>query len=172
MNNEQKKLFIKILEGTVSVLQKYLEKKEPKLTHPVEKYRNLISRAYGVADAKFYPQTGHHIGTDYACPVGTPIKAPFAGEVTVAGNSPALGNFCHYKYTFKGQTYTARFMHLSMIPVGGKYKQGELIELSGKTGKITGPHLHVDVWYNDVRLDLINKKNWATLTVDPQKHYV
>lgn len=141
------------------------------LLHPVEKYRDYISREYGVEDRKYYPQTGRHIGTDYACPVGTSVLAPCDGEVIVSGTTPALGNFCHFKYTFDGVTYVARFLHLSDVPYKAKYKRGEVIELSGKTGKISGPHLHVDVFYNDVRLDLLTSKNWNLLTINPQTHY-
>lgn len=160
------------LERLVELYKTLLAKKPPpRLLHPVGKYRELISRTYGVEDWINYKITGRHIGTDYACPVGTLVRAPWEGEVTVAGNSPALGNFCHYKYTFDGVTYVARFLHLSDVPYKAKYKRGEVIELSGKTGKISGPHLHVDVFYNDVRLDLLTSKNWNLLTINPQTHY-
>lgn len=164
---------IKRLQGILEAFKAmFVPKKPTTLLHPVEKYKNYISQAYGIANANFYPQTGHHIGTDYACPVGTPVLAPWDGEVIISGTSPALGNFCHYKYVFDGVTYVARLMHLSDVPAKAKYKRGELIELSGKTGKITGPHLHVDVWYNDVRLDLLTAKNWSLLTINPETHYV
>ena len=168
---ELQKKQISLLQSIVAALTALLAARKPTtLLHPVEKYRELISQAYGVPNS-IYPLTGVHIGTDYACPVGTPVQAPWDGEVTVSGNSTALGNFCHYKYTFDGVTYMARFMHLSAVPHKGTYKRGETIELSGATGNISGPHLHIDLWYNDVRLDLINKKNWMNLTIDPQKHY-
>ena len=168
---ELQKKQISLLQSIVAALTALLAARKPTtLLHPVEKYRELISQAYGVPNS-IYPLTGVHLGTDYACPVGTPVQAPWDGEVTVSGNSTALGNFCHYKYTFDGVTYMARFMHLSAVPHKGTYKRGETIELSGATGNISGPHLHIDLWYNDVRLDLINKKNWMNLTIDPQKHY-
>jgi Peptidase family M23 len=168
---ELQKKQISLLQSLVASLTALLAAKKPTtLLHPVEKYRELISQAYGVPNS-IYPLTGVHIGTDYACPVGTPVQAPWDGEVTVSGTSAALGNFCHYKYTFDSVTYMARFMHLSAVPHKGTYKRGETIELSGATGNISGPHLHIDLWYNDVRLDLINKKNWMNLTIDPQKHY-
>jgi hypothetical protein len=160
------------LERLVSSLVALLAKKPVTgMVHPVEQYKNLISQEYGRPNPSLYPQTGHHIGTDYACPVGTPVLAPWDGQVTVSGTSAALGNFCHYKYTYDGVTYVARFMHLSDVPPKAKYKRGEVIELSGKTGKVSGPHLHQDIWYNDVRLDLLTAKNWNLLTIDPYKHY-
>jgi Peptidase family M23 len=166
---------ISLLQGIVEALKAMLALKNsksqvPTLLHPVGKYKDLISQAYGVANP-IYTQTKHHIGTDYTCPVGTPVLAPYDGEVTVAGNSPALGNFCHYKYTFDGVTYMARFMHLSAVPHKAKYKQGELIELSGKTGNVSGPHLHIDLFFNDVRVDLLTEKNFRSLTINPQTHY-
>lgn len=166
------KQYKELLRRTIALAERFIANQKPTtLLHPVEKYKELISQPYGTENWKFYPSTGRHIGTDYATPVGTPVLAPWNGEIIISGNSPALGNFCHYKYTFDGVTYVARFMHLSAVPVVAKYKRGELIELSGKTGKITGPHLHVDVWFNDVRLDLLTAKNWNLLTIDAQKHY-
>ena len=168
---ELQKKQITLLQSIVAALTALLtSKKQTTLLHPVEKYRELISQVYGNPNP-IYPLTGVHIGTDYACPVGTPVQAPWDGEVTVSGTSPALGNFCHYKYTFDGVTYMARFMHLSAVPHKGTYHRGETIELSGATGDISGPHLHVDIFYNDVRLDLLTSKNWNLLTVDPYKHF-
>lgn len=166
------KSYIKLLKAVLKLAETFKAKQQLSLLHPVEKYKGYISQAYGVKNAQFYPQTKHHIGTDYACPVGTPVRAPWAGEVTVAGSSPALGNFCHYRYVYDGVTYVARFMHLSDVPTRGVYQRGEMLELSGKTGKITGPHLHVDIFYNEVRVDILTEKNFRTLTVNPEEHYV
>lgn len=167
-----KENYIKLLKQVIALAEAYIASQKPvPLTHPVEKYKHFISQVYGVKNKTFYPLTEHHIGTDYACPVGTPVRAPWSGEVTVSGKSPALGNFCHYKYLYQGVTYVHRFMHLSNVPFQGKYKRGETIELSGKTGKVTGPHLHEDIWYNEVRLDKLTKKNWSLLTINPQTHY-
>lgn len=163
---------ITLLESIVAALKGILANKPPtQLLHPVEKYREMISQVYGNPDPKTYPLTGVHIGTDYACPRGTSVLAPWDGKVTVSGNSPVMGNFCHYEYVFNSQKYVARFMHLSNVPHQASYKRGEVVELSGKTGMSTGYHLHADVWKDEVRLDLINKNNWSTLTVDPHIHY-
>ena len=69
------------------------------IQHPLPGSR--ISQAYGV-ESSIYKLTGRHIGTDYAVPVGTSIKAPKRGEIVVAGHSASLGYFCHYKYTDNG----------------------------------------------------------------------
>ena len=164
---------IKNLLTSVVILLELLvaRKKSTGLLHPVKDYEESISQAYGIANLNFYPSTGHHIGTDYACPVGTPVVAPFDGEVTSAGYSSSLGNHCFFTYKYLESVYVVRMMHLSKVPRIGNYKQGILIEKSGATGNVTGPHLHIDIWLNEVRLDLINGENWDTMTVDPYYHF-
>ena len=168
----QRKTILSLKDIITALATKLLPKPPTTLLHPVEAYKKLISQTYGTRNATYYPQTKHHIGTDYACPVGTPVRAPWNGEVTVAGTSPALGNFCHYKYTFDGVTYVARFMHLTAVPHIASYKRGEVLELSGKTGKVSGPHLHVDIFYNEVRVDILTEKNFKQFTINPELHYV
>lgn len=138
------------------------------ITHPCEGF--AVSYKYGVPDAA-YSLTGHHVGTDYATPIGTPVLAPKDGEVVVAGKSASLGNFCHYRYQHEGKHYVARFLHLNQVPLYGNYKAGEQIAVTGNTGMSTGPHCHVDVWKDEVRLDLINRENWDEMTVDPKIHF-
>jgi len=141
------------------------------LIHPVEKYKEYITQAYGVPNKIWYPLSGFHIGTDYACPDNTLVKAPIGGEVITAGKSRSLGNYCHYQYAYKGQVYVERWLHLSIIPKIGEYKQNETVAITGGTGRVTGDHLHQDIWLDEVRLDLINSKNWRELTINPQTHY-
>lgn len=138
------------------------------ITHPVAGF--AVTQAYGVKNPR-YPRTGIHIGTDYACPTGTPIYAPKDGHIVAVGWSEVLGNFCHYRYQHEGTAYTARFPHLSAVPEVGTYGAGTVIAVSGDTGDVTAPHCHIDVWYGDVRVDLITKTNWSKLTIDPEKHY-
>lgn len=139
------------------------------LLHPVpEPYNRYITQEYGV-ESTWYPRTGRHIGTDYGCPVGTKLVAPWQGRVTAAGKGAATGNFCHFEYTFGGVTYEERWNHLSVVPTLGEYKRGQVVALTGNTGHSTGPHLHREKWVGDVQIDLIDKTNWASLTVDPEK---
>lgn len=138
------------------------------MSHPIP--GKEVSYKYGVPDT-VYALTKHHIGTDYATEIGTPVLAPKDGEVVVVGNSASLGNFCHYRYSKDGKQYVARFLHLNEIPTPGKYKNGQEIAKTGNTGMSTGPHLHIDVWKDEVRLDLINDNNWQQMTVDPETHF-
>lgn len=148
---------------------KGLMAKPTTLQHPVPAYRNYITQVYGVP-SKRYPRTGRHIGTDYGTPVGTPILAPWDGKITTAGTGPHTGNFCHFEYTYNGQKWEERWCHLKSVPEMGSYKRGEWAATTGNTGQSTGAHLHRELWKNDVRIDLITKNNWASLTADPEKH--
>lgn len=167
----QKKEISRLLALLRALTGAVVPPKPLKLLHPVERYKDYISQAYGNPNAKLYPRSGVHIGTDYACPSGTPVLAPWAGKVTASGNSPAMGNFCYYEYTFNNQKYVARFMHLLAVPVQASYQRGEVLELSGNTGMSSGAHLHADLWKDEVRLDLITKTNWNKLTTNPETHY-
>lgn len=90
-----------------------------------------------------------HSGQDFACPVGTPVKAVHDGVVVKAGpngagDGPAYGNAIVIKHA--DRTYS-QYAHLSKIKVsiGQKVAKGALIGLSGNTGNSTGPHLHFEI---------------------------
>lgn len=83
-----------------------------------------------------------HPGVDIAAGMGTPVRAPNDGVVsmTVHGN-PSAGNYVEF-ITTNGEKH--RFLHLSKIAVskGDKLKAGEVVGTVGSTGYSTGPHLH------------------------------
>ncbi|MFF3653517.1 M23 family metallopeptidase [Streptomyces sp. NPDC002181] len=90
-----------------------------------------------------------HSGQDFACPVGTPVKAASAGTVVKAGpngggDGPAYGNAIVIKHA--NNTYS-QYAHLSKIQVriGQKVAKGSQVALSGNTGNSSGPHLHFEI---------------------------
>ena len=90
-----------------------------------------------------------HQGTDIACPIGTPVKAD--GIVTLAGGPYFYsGNMVVLEH---GHNLSTIYAHLDKVNVkaGDKVKQGDVIALSGKTGRVTGPHLHWGASLNGVR---------------------
>lgn len=89
-------------------------------------------------------------GTDYACPIGTPVVAVGAGNGTVTkvvnNISGAGGRMVNIAYGSNG--WNVDYLHLSRIDVqvGQLVPQGAVIGLSGASGKGYergyGPHLH------------------------------
>lgn len=94
-----------------------------------------------------HPVTGRvtpHNGTDWATPVGTPIVSTGDGVVIMTRKHPYAGNYVVIQH---GSTYKTRYLHLSKILVrkGQKVTRGQRIGLSGKTGRVTGPHIHYEL---------------------------
>jgi murein DD-endopeptidase MepM/ murein hydrolase activator NlpD len=97
---------------------------------------------------------GFHTGVDYACGVGTPVRATWTGKV-VAHNAwgAAYGKHVIYQATIDGQNTQIAYCHLSRIdaPVGSATRPGSHLGYSGNTGNTTGPHLHVEFRRNPYR---------------------
>lgn len=82
-----------------------------------------------------------HNGTDFAVPTGTEVVAPASGIITGAGaGSGGEGNYV----TLDADGTVHKFFHLSKILVNAddQVMAGEVLALSGNTGRSTGPHLH------------------------------
>jgi murein DD-endopeptidase MepM/ murein hydrolase activator NlpD len=85
-----------------------------------------------------------HQGTDFAVPTGTPVTAINSGTVILARDLYFEGNCVMIDH---GQGFTTLYMHLSEIQVreGDHIERGQMLGLSGGTGRATGPHLHLAV---------------------------
>ena len=83
-------------------------------------------------------------GVDLAASPGTPVKATNARVVGFAGTTPVYG---HNVLLDHGSGIQTRYGHLQKIGVtrGQRVERGQLIGVSGNTGRSTGPHLHYEV---------------------------
>lgn len=86
-----------------------------------------------------------HKGVDYGAPIGTPIKATADGVVKQSGRRGTYGLTVELQH---GKKYTTLYAHMNKIhantTVGKKVKQGQVIGYVGKTGRVTGAHLHYE----------------------------
>jgi murein DD-endopeptidase MepM/ murein hydrolase activator NlpD len=93
-----------------------------------------------------------HSGADFRSDAGTPIRAPNAGRVVLAGDRYFTGNTVMIDH---GLALFSLFAHLSETAVGegDMVASGEVIGRVGATGRVTGPHLHWSVRANGARVD-------------------
>jgi murein DD-endopeptidase MepM/ murein hydrolase activator NlpD len=101
-----------------------------------------------------------HLGTDFACPVGTPIVAGAAGEVLRISNELDDGGLkvCvdHGEGLFTTHNHLAR----TLVRVGDRVTRGQAVGLSGASGlefvlffPWVSPHLHYNVWLDGLPVD-------------------
>ncbi|PRY57072.1 peptidase M23-like protein [Knoellia remsis] len=89
---------------------------------------------------------GYHTGVDIGCPVGTPVYATIHGDVRTgrADWGSAYGTMILINDNVDGSDWG--YCHLSRRVVfdGARVATGQLIGYSGETGRVTGPHLHLE----------------------------
>jgi murein DD-endopeptidase MepM/ murein hydrolase activator NlpD len=93
-----------------------------------------------------------HQGLDFRVPTGTPVAAMNSGTVLLARFLYFEGNCVVIDH---GQGLLTLYFHLSEFKVkeGDQVKRGQIVGLSGGTGRATGPHLHVAVRWQGTYLD-------------------
>ena len=93
-----------------------------------------------------------HSGVDIAAPEGTQITAPAPGTVIEIGDYFFNGLTVVLDH---GQGLVTMYNHLSRVDVakGARVARGERIGAIGRTGRVTGPHLHWSVSLNNARVD-------------------
>ena len=103
---------------------------------------------------RFHPvlkKTRPHRGVDYGGPMNTPILAAGDGKVIFRGRKGSFGNAVILQH---GGNITTLYAHLnkfnSKVRNGSRVKQGQTIGYLGKTGRVTGKHLHYEYRLNGV----------------------
>ncbi len=93
-----------------------------------------------------------HTGTDFAAAPGTPIIAPAAGQVAFVGHLDIRGNVTILDH---GWGVFTVYCHQTeqYVSVGDQISVGQVIGTTGSTGRVTGPHLHWELWVDGVVVD-------------------
>lgn len=95
---------------------------------------------------------GKHTGIDFAVKDGTAVSATASGIVSFSGWDEDLGNLVVIDH---GNGYLTSYGHNREVLVkkGEKVTRGEVISLSGNTGRSTAPHLHYEIMKDGVPID-------------------
>ncbi len=93
-----------------------------------------------------------HPGIDIAVPLATPVRAAGGGLVEAAGADPAYGLFVLLRHS---GGYETMYGHASRLLVhdGDSVQAGQVVALSGNSGRSTAPHLHFEIRREGKSLD-------------------
>ena len=107
---------------------------------------------FGARVDPFNENLAFHSGVDFSGPKGSDIHVTAAGVVVFAGPRGDYGNTVEVDHGFGIRT---RYGHLSAITVevGAKLQKGDVVGRLGSTGRSTGPHVHYEIWYDNVVRD-------------------
>lgn len=108
----------------------------------------------GQAEAGGAGNTGGeaHPGLDIAIPIGRPVRAAGGGTVLEAGEQAEYGTYVLVQHP---EGYQTLYGHLSRLTVrpGRPVEAGDVLGLSGNTGRSSAPHLHFEVRRSGVAID-------------------
>lgn len=101
-----------------------------------------ISSHFGSRRNPLTGKRSFHNGVDVALPIGTPVRAPGDGVVSMVTTHPSGGLSLAILHQKRART---GYAHLCSVCVseGDTVRAGQVIAYSGNSGKTTGPHLHL-----------------------------
>ena len=126
------------------------------LLSPVQ-FSRISSRYNLRRKIAYYGRVRPHYGTDFAAPVGTPIRSTADGRVVKSGYTKCNG---YYVTVSHNATYSTQYLHMKKrgLKVGTFVKQGDKIGEVGMTGFTSGPHVCYRFWKNGRQVDPLKQK--------------
>jgi murein DD-endopeptidase MepM/ murein hydrolase activator NlpD len=126
---------------------------------------SYITSHYGNQRIFNNKKRSQHLGNDMRAAVGVPIPVSNRGRVVFTGNWFFSGNLVVVDH---GMNVFTNYMHLSKILVtkGSIINKGDIVGLAGKTGRVSGPHLHWGVKIHGHNVD------GFSLVKESKKHFV
>ena len=99
-----------------------------------------VTSSYGQRKDPFTGKRAVHSGLDLKAN-NEPVMAMFDGTVEDIGSDPRSGKYVIIRHGI----YTVSYCHLSrvIVPKGDPVLAGDVVGISGSTGRSTGPHLHI-----------------------------
>ena len=113
-------------------------------------WRSIVTSEFGGRRDPITGKQDGHTGMDLAVPTGTPVRAALPGTVRVAKYDSSYGYYVTIGHENGLLTLYGHNSRLLVHP-GQTVQAGDVISLSGSTGRSTGPHLHFEVRVNGQR---------------------
>ena len=167
-DGKYKKEQIKVQKSKVSLNKKDKKRASKEYAQAMKIYNSVTEKSYihkkfivplntkitsSFGKARVYNDTlkGYHSGTDFRAKVGTPITASNDGIIILAKDRFYSGGSVIIDH---GQGIYTCYYHMSKFDVkkGDEVKRGQLLGLSGATGRVTGPHLHFSVRVSGIQV--------------------
>jgi len=103
-----------------------------------------VTRGQATAGPGGNPGAEPHPGIDIAVPIGSPVRASGGGTVLQSGEEAEYGVFVLLQHP---SGYQSMYGHLSRVTVaaGQAIDAGQVIGLSGNSGRSSAPHLHFEI---------------------------
>jgi len=113
----------------------------------------LLWPVSGSINSGFGPRgSSFHDGIDIAAPEGTPIQAIEGGEVIYSDQLRGYGNIVILRHA-GGMTSVYAHNQINLVREGQQVSKGQVIAKVGSTGRVTGPHLHLEIRKNNAAQD-------------------
>lgn len=111
-----------------------------------------ITSPFGTARVYNGEVQSRHLGTDFAGAVGAPVRSAGRGVVALVANFYLAGRAVYIDH---GAGLVTAYFHLSRADVveGDTVVGGQRIGAVGRTGRVTGPHLHWVARYGAISVD-------------------
>jgi len=104
----------------------------------------VVRSPFGARSDPFSGEGAFHTGIDLAAASGTPVRVTADGVVVSAGWSSGYGKLITIDHGNGVETYYAHLSQSLVVP-GQEVRIGQVIALSGGTGRSTSPHLHYEI---------------------------
>ena len=116
---------------------------------------SAVTSPFGTARVFNGTLKSYHGGTDSRAAVGTSVIAANDGVVAIAKDRYYAGGSVVIDH---GEGIYTQYYHLSAlnVKVGQSVKKGDIIALSGASGRVSGPHLHFGVIVGSVQVNPLN----------------
>ncbi len=103
-----------------------------------------VSSRFGMRRDPFTGKQTFHRGLDFSVPIGTPVRSTADGVVVAVAKERGLGRLVRIDHGNGVETIYGHLLQASVKP-GQRVSRGEVIALSGSSGRSTAPHLHYEV---------------------------